>query len=38
MAAFTNIGLDEAKSKHLADELNNLLATYMVFYQNARGI
>ena len=37
MAALTKIGLDEAKSKHLADELNNLLATYMIFYQNARG-
>ena len=37
MAALTKIGLDEAKSEQLADELNNLLATYMIFYQNARG-
>ena len=37
MAAITKIGLDEAKIKHLANELNSLLATYMMFYQNARG-
>ena len=37
MATLTKIGLDKTKSQHLSDELNNLLATYMVFYQNARG-
>ncbi len=37
MAALTKIGLDKAKSEHLANELNILLATYMIFYQNTRG-
>lgn len=32
------IGLDTAKSKILADGLNNLLADYMMFYQNTRGL
>ena len=32
------IGLDIAKSKSLADGLNILLADYMVFYQNTRGL
>jgi len=32
------IGLDEAKSKPLAEGLNNLLADYMMFYQNTRGL
>ncbi len=32
------IGLDKAKSKKLADGLNNLLADYMMFYQNTRGL
>lgn len=32
------IGLDKAKSKILADGLNNLLADYMMFYQNTRGL
>jgi starvation-inducible DNA-binding protein len=31
------IGLDEDKSKQLADHLNILLANYQVFYINARG-
>ena len=31
MAAITKIGLDEDKIKHLVNELNNLLATYMIF-------
>lgn len=31
------IGLDAAKSAQLADKLNNLLATYSVFYINTRG-
>ncbi|KAA6208180.1 Dps family protein [Avibacterium paragallinarum] len=33
----TNIGLDKATSEKLAQELNNLLATYQVFYMNVRG-
>lgn len=32
------IGLDVAKSKSLAEGLNNLLADYMMFYQNTRGL
>ncbi len=32
------IGLDKAKSKKLADGLNILLADYMMFYQNTRGL
>lgn len=31
------IGLDERKSKLLADKLNLLLANYSIFYQNTRG-
>ncbi|MCG9898921.1 MAG: DNA starvation/stationary phase protection protein [Hydrotalea sp.] len=31
------IGLDHEKSKVLAEHLNDLLANYMVFYQNVRG-
>lgn len=31
------IGLDEKKSKLLADKLNLLLANYSIFYQNTRG-
>lgn len=31
------IGLDQEKSKVLAEHLNDLLANYMVFYQNVRG-
>ena len=31
------IGLDEAKSRHLAQKLNALLANYSLFYQNTRG-
>lgn len=38
MKTKNQIGLDKAKSKHLADNLNNLLANYMVFYQNTRGL
>ena len=33
-----NIGLDKKKSKELSDKLNDLLANYMVFYQNTRGL
>lgn len=32
-----HIGLDKLKSRELADNLNELLADYMVFYQNTRG-
>src|SRR5688500_1515890 len=38
MATKNQIGLDKAKSKTLADGLNNLLADYMMFYQNTRGL
>lgn len=33
-----SIGLDKTKSKQLAEKLNNLLADYMMFYQNTRGL
>ena len=32
------IGLYTVKSKLLADKLNELLADYMIFYQNTRGL
>jgi starvation-inducible DNA-binding protein len=38
MKAINQIGLDEAKSKALAEGLNQLLADYMMFYQNTRGL
>ena len=38
MATKNQIGLDKTKSKTLADELNHLLANYMMFYQNTRGL
>ncbi len=38
MATKTQIGLDKAKSKILAEGLNILLADYMMFYQNTRGL
>lgn len=38
MATKNQIGLDKAKSKTLSDGLNNLLADYMMFYQNTRGL
>ncbi len=31
------IGLDQNKAKELANQLNDLLANYQVFYQNVRG-
>lgn len=37
MSKTTMIGLDTAKSKELADGLNDLLANYQVFYMNTRG-
>jgi starvation-inducible DNA-binding protein len=38
METINQIGLDEAKSKSLAEGLNQLLADYMMFYQNTRGL
>ena len=37
MDKLNKIGLDTAKSKELADLLNDLLSNYSVFYQNVRG-
>jgi len=37
MAKLNSIGLDVAKSKVLAEKLNELLADYSIFYQNTRG-
>jgi starvation-inducible DNA-binding protein len=37
MTQITRIGLDEEKSKLLADKLNVLLANYQIFYMNTRG-
>lgn len=37
MAKQNRIGLDNNKSKQLAEQLNKLLANYQVFYINARG-
>ncbi|MBS1763965.1 MAG: DNA starvation/stationary phase protection protein [Bacteroidetes bacterium] len=33
-----NIGLNKKLTKELANRLNHLLADYMIFYQNARGL
>lgn len=33
-----SIGLDTKQAEMLAEKLNNLLADYMVFYQNTRGL
>lgn len=38
MATKNVIGLDQTKSKKLAEQLNILLANYMIFYQNTRGL
>lgn len=38
MKTKNQIGLDKEKSKSLAFSLNNLLADYMMFYQNTRGL
>ena len=38
MATKNQIGLDKTKSNTLADRLNILLADYMMFYQNTRGL
>jgi starvation-inducible DNA-binding protein len=37
MDSTNRIGLDKDKAKHLAEKLNQLLATYSIFYQNTRG-
>ncbi|KAF0196101.1 MAG: starvation-inducible DNA-binding protein [Bacteroidetes bacterium] len=37
MKKMNRIGLDEAGSAQLIEKLNDLLANYQVFYQNARG-
>ena len=37
MKNLSAIGLDNQKSKELADKLNELLANYSIFYQNTRG-
>ena len=37
MGTLNHIGLDNEVSKKLADQLNDLLANYSVFYQNVRG-
>ena len=37
MKTLNRIGLDKEKSKSLADQLNDLLANYSIFYQNTRG-
>ncbi len=37
MKNLNDIGLDERKSKQLAEKLNELLANYSIFYQNTRG-
>jgi len=33
-----SIGLDTNKTKGLADDLNQLLANFQLYYQNLRGI
>ena len=38
MVTINEIGLDKEKSMALADGLNILLADYMMFYQNTRGL
>ncbi|MFT6416130.1 MAG: starvation-inducible DNA-binding protein [Dokdonia sp.] len=38
MVTKNQIGLDKTKSKSLAEGLNKLLADYMMFYQNTRGL
>jgi starvation-inducible DNA-binding protein len=38
MTTKNQIGLDKGKSKTLSNSLNNLLADYMIFYQNTRGL
>ena len=37
MENLNRIGLDNKKTSHLAEKLNDLLANYSIFYQNTRG-
>lgn len=37
MKKINSIGLNQDKTKQLAEELNKLLANYSIFYQNTRG-
>lgn len=37
MKKLNSIGLNQDKTKQLAEELNKLLANYSIFYQNTRG-
>lgn len=37
MTKVNDIGLDQRKAKQLAENLNQLLANYSIFYQNTRG-
>lgn len=37
MSKLSKIGLDKSKSEKLSEKLNDLLASYSVFYQNTRG-
>lgn len=38
MTTLNSIGLDTKKTKDLANDLNNLLANFQIYYQNLRGI
>ena len=38
METLNSIGLDANKTKDLANDLNNLLANFQIYYQNLRGI
>lgn len=38
MKNLTSIGLDKVKSEALANQLNDLLSNYQVFYQSLRGL
>ena len=37
MSKLNSIGLDKKQAKDLADQLNDLLANYSIFYMNTRG-
>ncbi|WP_298497011.1 Dps family protein [uncultured Algibacter sp.] len=38
MTAINSIGLDTKKTKDIANDLNDLLANFQIYYQNLRGI
>ena len=38
MKTINQLGLDKEKTKQLTEKLNSLLADYMLFYQNTRGL